>query len=125
MSQRSDELQAALRLLSARAVRERAHMILTKAERGTLKYFTVDSDRLPSLANDVADLTRRRYLIIKSPSMLVGANSPHTDAIDGQNLLLCGQPGVMRKNKRAPRSISLLFRCWCVSRLDSARPTSH
>jgi hypothetical protein len=67
MSHRPDELAAALRLLSARAVRERAHMILAKAERGTLKHFTVDPDRLPSLANDVADLARRRYPDNKIP----------------------------------------------------------
>src|SRR5688500_13652514 len=68
MSHRHDELGGlALSLLSARAVRERAHQILTKAERGGLKHFTVHLDKLPSLAGQVADLTRRRYPDSKIP----------------------------------------------------------
>jgi hypothetical protein len=68
MSHRPDELgAAALSLLSAKAVRDRAHQILTKAERVGLKYFIVHPNQLPSLAGQVADLTRRRYPDSKIP----------------------------------------------------------
>jgi uncharacterized protein DUF1688 len=68
MSHRPDEFRAAaLSLLSAKAVRNRAHQILTKAKRGGLNHFTVHLDKLPSLAGQVADLTRRRYPDNKIP----------------------------------------------------------
>jgi uncharacterized protein DUF1688 len=68
MSHRPDELQAAaLSLLSAKAVRDRAHQILIKAETGGLNHFAVHLSKLPSLAVQVADLTRRRFPDTKIP----------------------------------------------------------
>jgi hypothetical protein len=62
MSHHTDELkEAALSLLSAKAVRDRAHQILTKAVRGELNHFTVHLDKMPSLAGQVAELTLRRF----------------------------------------------------------------
>ncbi|MDP9136814.1 MAG: URC4/urg3 family protein, partial [Pseudomonadota bacterium] len=51
----------ALNLLTAGAVRERAHLLLGKAEQGVLNHFAVHPERLPALADAVAGVTRRRY----------------------------------------------------------------
>lgn len=48
-------------LLSADAVRERAHALLAKAERGKLAHFAVKPKRLSDAADLVADMTRESY----------------------------------------------------------------
>ncbi|HYH22329.1 MAG TPA: URC4/urg3 family protein [Azospirillum sp.] len=52
---------AVSRLLSADAVRERAHALLAVGERGELAHFEVRLDRLGEAANLVAEVTRASY----------------------------------------------------------------
>ena len=53
--------QAARRLLSAAAVRERAHRLLDHALAGHLDHFTVDLGRLDAAAGEVVTTIRERY----------------------------------------------------------------
>jgi hypothetical protein len=55
------ERDIALRLLSAAAVRERAHEMLGLAEQGALAEFRVDLDKLGPTADFVAKIVRQRY----------------------------------------------------------------
>jgi hypothetical protein len=48
-------------LLSAAAVRERAHMVLARGRKGGLEHFTVRMDRLPAVADYVVETMRRNY----------------------------------------------------------------
>ncbi|WP_448204707.1 URC4/urg3 family protein [Azospirillum sp. sgz302134] len=54
-------------LLSADAVRERAHALLAEAERGALAYFEVRPDRLGAAADLVAEVTREAYPDLEVP----------------------------------------------------------
>ncbi|MFZ5692296.1 MAG: URC4/urg3 family protein [Pseudomonadota bacterium] len=58
---------AADSLLSARAVRERAHEMLAAAERGELTSFILDLDKLPGIAAFVAQVIRENYPSLKVP----------------------------------------------------------
>jgi len=55
------DTEAARSLLSARAVRERAHEMLAAGLRGDLAHFTVDLESLGTAAHVVAELTRVSY----------------------------------------------------------------
>jgi hypothetical protein len=57
----SPEAQAARRLLSAKAVRERAGQMLEHGLAGRLHHFTVDLDRLGACADAVIETTREAY----------------------------------------------------------------
>ncbi|HEX5866875.1 MAG TPA: URC4/urg3 family protein [Beijerinckiaceae bacterium] len=57
----SAEAEAAHRLLSAAAVRERAHGLLRHGLAGRLDHFTVDRDRLDACADEVVATTRVAY----------------------------------------------------------------
>ncbi len=52
---------AALSLLTASAVRERAHEILQAGLDGALEHFAIDPDRLPAVAEFVAGVIRENY----------------------------------------------------------------
>ncbi|MFN3351216.1 URC4/urg3 family protein [Pseudorhodoplanes sp.] len=54
-------------LLSAKAVRERAHEMLTAAERGELANFTLDLKKLPATATFVAQVIRENYPVLQVP----------------------------------------------------------
>jgi hypothetical protein len=54
-------------LLSAAAVREKAHRIFALAEADRLFHFRLDLDRLPVLASLVADVTRKAYPTLEVP----------------------------------------------------------
>ncbi len=54
-------------LLSADAVRERAHALLAKAERGKLAHFAVKPKRLAQAADLVAEVTREAYPDLNVP----------------------------------------------------------
>jgi hypothetical protein len=54
-------------LLSAKAVRERAHEMLAAAERGELTSFTLDLDKLPGTAAFVAQVIRENYPSLQVP----------------------------------------------------------
>jgi hypothetical protein len=56
-----DDGQAARSLLSAHAVRERAHEMLAAGLRGDLEHFTVDMESLASAAQAVSELIRVNY----------------------------------------------------------------
>jgi Protein of unknown function (DUF1688) len=58
---------AADALRSSRAVRDRAHQLLHRARDGSSRWFTVDDDRLPAAAAEVADVTRAHYPDLKIP----------------------------------------------------------
>jgi hypothetical protein len=62
-----DEAQAARSLLSAQAVRERAHEMLTAGLRGELEHFTVDMDALVPAAQVVSELIRVNYPDLNVP----------------------------------------------------------
>jgi len=62
-----DEAQAARSLLSAQAVRERAHEMLTAGLRGELEHFTVDMDALVPAAQVVSELIRINYPDLNVP----------------------------------------------------------
>jgi Protein of unknown function (DUF1688) len=62
-----DEAQAARSLLSAKAVRERAHEMLAVGLRGELEHFTVDMDALVPAAQVVAELIRVNYPDLNVP----------------------------------------------------------
>jgi len=55
------EAEAARALLSASAVRERAHEMLAAGLRGELEHFTIDVDALPPAAQVVSELIRVSY----------------------------------------------------------------
>jgi hypothetical protein len=57
----SAEAEVAHRLLSAAAVRERAHGLLQHGLAGRLDHFTVDRDRLDACADEVVATTRAAY----------------------------------------------------------------
>ena len=61
------EREAALSLLSAGAVRERAHEILQQGTEGRLAHFSLDLDRLPWAADYVADVIRTNYPDLRVP----------------------------------------------------------
>jgi hypothetical protein len=54
-------------LLSAAAVRERAHMVLARGQEGGLAHFTVHMNRLPAVADYVVETMRRNYPDLKVP----------------------------------------------------------
>ena len=56
-----DDAAAARSLLSAQAVRERAHEMLAAGLRGELEHFTVDMDSLGPAAHVVSELIRINY----------------------------------------------------------------
>src|SRR4051812_23827745 len=58
---------AARSLLSAAAVRERAHEVLRAGVAGELEHWTVDLDRLPSVAAFVASVVREQYPTLQVP----------------------------------------------------------
>ena len=58
---------AARGLLSAAAVRERAHLMLEKGRRGELPHFTVDLDRLGRAVDAVVETTRSAYPTLEIP----------------------------------------------------------
>jgi hypothetical protein len=58
---------AADSLLTAHAVRERAHEMLAAAERGELTSFTLDLDKLPGTAAFVAQVIRENYPSLQVP----------------------------------------------------------
>jgi hypothetical protein len=55
------DIEAARSLLSARAVRERAHEMLSAGLRGDLAHFTVDLESLGTAAHVVSEMTRVSY----------------------------------------------------------------
>jgi hypothetical protein len=57
----SAELEAARKLLSAAAVRERAHRLFDHALAGRLDHFTVDLNRLDACADEVVATVRQAY----------------------------------------------------------------
>ncbi|MFO1014946.1 MAG: URC4/urg3 family protein [Caulobacteraceae bacterium] len=59
--------EAALSLLSAKAVRERAHEVLRLGREGRLAEWRVDMDRLPAAADFVAEVIRRQYPDLEIP----------------------------------------------------------
>jgi Protein of unknown function (DUF1688) len=59
--------RAALSLLTAAAVRERAHLILEAGLAGRLQYFRVDLDRLEQAADLTAAITRAAYPSLEIP----------------------------------------------------------
>ena len=61
------DADAARSLLSAAAVRERAHEMLTAGLRGELAHFTVDLESLGMAAHVVSELIRMNYLDLKVP----------------------------------------------------------
>jgi uncharacterized protein DUF1688 len=61
------EREAALSLLSADAVRERAHEILREGILGRLAHFSVDLDKLPLTADYVAGVIRTNYPELRVP----------------------------------------------------------
>jgi hypothetical protein len=61
------ERDAALSLLSADAVRARAHELLQHALDGSLAHFSLDLDRLPWTADYVADVIRTNYPQLRVP----------------------------------------------------------
>lgn len=63
----SPETQAAKRLLSAAAVRERSHQLLQAGLEGRLKHFTVALDRLEPCANEVVKTIREAYPSLDIP----------------------------------------------------------
>lgn len=63
----SSETRAARSLLSAAAVRERAHQILQAGLDGRLQHFTVDLDRLEPCANEVVATIREAYPSLDIP----------------------------------------------------------
>jgi hypothetical protein len=62
-----DETAAAHSLLSAAAVRERAHEMLQLGLDGRLEHWRVDLDRLPSVAAFVASVVRDQYPTLQVP----------------------------------------------------------
>ena len=58
---------AALSLLSAAAVRERAHEMAALAIEGRLDHLTVDLARLPAVADYVVDVIRDNYPSLRVP----------------------------------------------------------
>lgn len=58
---------AARRLLTARAVRERAHLMLQKGLKGELSHFTIDLDRLGRAVDAVVETTRSAYPTLDIP----------------------------------------------------------
>ena len=63
----SPETQAAKRLLSAAAVRERSHQLLQAGLEGRLKHFTVALDRLEPCADEVVKTIREAYPSLDIP----------------------------------------------------------
>lgn len=63
----SSETNAAQTLLSAAAVRERAHQILQAGIAGRLQHFTLDLDRLDSCADEVVATIRKAYPSLDIP----------------------------------------------------------
>ena len=61
------DAEAARALLSAKAVRERAHEMLTAGLRGDLQHFTVDLESLGMAAHVVSELIRVNYPDLKVP----------------------------------------------------------
>jgi len=61
------DVEAARSLLSAGAVRERAHEMLAAGLRGGLEHFTVDMDSLPPAAHVVSELIRVNYPDLNVP----------------------------------------------------------
>jgi hypothetical protein len=59
--------QQALSLLSAEAVRTRAHQMLEIGLRGGLSYFTIDLDRMEAVADAVLAVTRKAYPTLDIP----------------------------------------------------------
>lgn len=57
----STDTEAAQKLLSAGAVRERAHALLDHGLAGRLDHFTIDLDRLPACADRVVAVIREAY----------------------------------------------------------------
>ena len=57
----TSEADAADRLLTAAAVRERAHVLLARAERGQSAHFTCLPERLPAALDAVLSVMRARY----------------------------------------------------------------
>jgi hypothetical protein len=62
-----DDTNAAQTLLSARAVRERAHQLLARGLEGRLRHFTVDLDRLDATADEVVKTIRAAYPSLDIP----------------------------------------------------------
>lgn len=58
---------AARRLLTAEAVRERAHLMLDKGVKGELPHFIVDLDRLDRAVDAVVETTRSAYPTLEIP----------------------------------------------------------
>ncbi|WP_414473272.1 URC4/urg3 family protein [Microvirga sp. M2] len=63
----SPETQAARKLLTAAAVRERAHQLLDAGLAGRLRHFTVDPTRLEACADEVATTIREAYPSLDIP----------------------------------------------------------
>src|ERR1700747_1025984 len=55
------------KLFSADAVRERSHIVYRWAADGRSSLFTIHPERLPSIADYVADITRKSYPDLKIP----------------------------------------------------------
>jgi len=62
-----DDADAARSLLSARAVRDRAHEMLAAGLHGELEHFTIDMDALPPAAHVVSELIRVNYPDLNVP----------------------------------------------------------
>ncbi len=63
----SPETEAARRLLSAKAVRERSHQLLQQGLEGRLRHFTVHPDRLDACADEVVATIREAYPSLDIP----------------------------------------------------------
>ena len=67
MTDADDDLGAALRLMSATAVRDRANQVFQVAERDGLSHFSLDLDRLDSATKYVASVVRENYPTLDVP----------------------------------------------------------
>ena len=67
MTDADDDLGAALRLMSATAVRDRANQVFQVAKRDGLSHFSLDLDRLDSATKYVASVVRENYPTLDVP----------------------------------------------------------
>ena len=67
MTDADDDRGAALRLMSATAVRDRANQVFQVAERDGLSHFSLDLDRLDSATKYVASVVRENYPTLDVP----------------------------------------------------------
>lgn len=67
MISKNTDQEAALSLLSAQAVRSRAHMLFAAGQAGKLSHFDLDMARMPELAAFVAKIVRQNYPSLDVP----------------------------------------------------------